>query len=135
MGTRSLTIIYDELDQELCTLYRQMDGDLNEHGRELAEFLSNRTLVNGIGISLHLDDKEKANGMGCLAAQLVSHFKEDFVGSFYLVPSGSDCDEDFTYRVYPKGKKLDLEVSDSKYDVIFSGDPTELVKRVKQFDN
>jgi hypothetical protein len=95
MGTRSLTVIMDE-GKEVCCLYRQMDGHPNSHGKELAEFLKSKTLVNGISG----DRTTVFNGMGCLAAQVVSHFKGDSAGDFYLYPPGTrDCGEEFIYTV------------------------------------
>ena len=40
--------------------------------------------------------------MGCLAGQLISHFKKD-IGGFYLYPSGTrDCGEEYIYTIYQK---------------------------------
>ena len=95
MGTRSLTLVYDG-NEAVVNMYRQYDGYPSGHGRELAEFLSPLTIVNGIG----RETANIANGMGCLAAQLVAHFK-DGVGQFYLHPvSAKDCGQDYEYHVY-----------------------------------
>ena len=43
MGTRSLTTIiskYEEKEEKIVTIYRQMDGYLEGHGFDLAYFLS-----------------------------------------------------------------------------------------------
>lgn len=98
MGTRSLTkFINEENDKEICVMYRQYDGYPEGHGKELAEFLSGMILVNGI----RLDDKRKlANGIGCLTAQVISHFK-DGVGNIYIYPADTrDCWEEYTYTIY-----------------------------------
>ena len=95
MGTRSLTFVYDECEA-IINLYRQYDGYPSGHGRELAEFLSPFTIVNGIG----RETANIANGMGCLAAQLVAHFKTE-VGQFYLHPvTATNCGQDYEYHVY-----------------------------------
>lgn len=96
MGTRSLTFVYDERRQPIINMYRQYDGYPSGHGRELAEFLSPFTIVNGIG----RETKNIANGMGCLAAQMVAHFKTE-VGQFYLHSViEADCGQDYEYHVY-----------------------------------
>lgn len=95
MGTRSLTIF--EGRAEIAVLYRQFDGyPHNGHGQELAEFLAGFRIVNGIGAR----DSKLANGLECLAAQAVAHFKSE-PGHFYLYPAGTrDCGEEFRYTVY-----------------------------------
>ena len=105
MGTRSLTYVYDERDikKALVCMYRQYDGQLESHGLELAKFLKPICIVNGID-----DDTPMfaANGAGCLAAQLVAHFKTDNpkteIGNIYLMPAENELDagQDYTYRIY-----------------------------------
>lgn len=121
MGTRSLTVIVDgNSNTEICVLYRQFDGYPSGHGAELKAFLDGFTIVNGIG-----ERKPKlANGAGCLAAQIIAHFKAD-VGGFYLHPAGTrDCWEDYTYTVTAKvGEPLHLKVEGGStiYDGPLSG--------------
>ena len=96
MGTRALTFVYDADNQPFLNLYRQYDGYIEGHGAELAEFLAGKTLVNGYG----RESTELANGMGCLAARLVAHFKET-VGGFYIHPvTATQCGQDYEYHVY-----------------------------------
>ena len=96
MGTRSLTFVYDADRQPFLNLYRQYDGYIEGHGRELAEFLAGKTLVNGFG----KESTSLANGMGCLAASLVAHFKET-VGGFYIHSvTETQCGQDYEYHVY-----------------------------------
>jgi hypothetical protein len=102
MGTRSITKFIEE-GKEICVLYRQFDGYPEGHGKELAEFLQNMPIVNGYGD----DTIKQANGVGCLAAQVVSHFKTK-VGGFYLYPPKThDIGEEFIYSV--SGKPGDCE--------------------------
>jgi len=80
MGTRCLTIVYDH-GKPIVNLYRQYDGYPSGHGAELAEFLGQfAAITNGISMG---ESRKTANGMGCLAAQLVAHFKQS-VGGFYI---------------------------------------------------
>jgi len=53
-----------------------------------------------------------ANGMGCLAAQIVAHFK-DGAGGIYLFPAGSrNCGEDYTYLVTGDTNVPEIEIHD-----------------------
>lgn len=126
MGTRSITIMQDawEDHKEIVVLYRQMDGYPDGHGKELAEFLSGFKLVNGYNST----DGKVANGGGCLAAQIVAHFK-DGVGQFYLHPAGSrDLDEEYIYTVIPDYDtgKITLIVKDVyEKKILFTGRPED----------
>lgn len=101
MGTRSITVFVDEYNhEEIVVMYRQFDGYLSGYGTDLATFLAPFKVVNGFG----LDDKEgeSANGMGCLAAQVVAHFKDESgIGGIYLHAGGTrDVGEEYVYTVY-----------------------------------
>ena len=97
MGTRSLTFVYDG-EQPIINMYRQFDGYPSGHGQELAEFLNSfDAIVNGIPLG---DNRRIANGMGCLAAQMIVNFKNG-VGGFYIYSVDStDCWQDYEYHVY-----------------------------------
>ena len=116
MGTRSLTYIEEsyeaaiadeennnevhETKQNILCMYRQYDGYLSGHGAELAEFLQGFNIVNGIRLGT---PKRTANGMGCLAAQLIAHFK-DGIGNVYIYhPDAEDCGEEYTYTISKLG--------------------------------
>ena len=99
MGTRSLTIVEGEEGAEICVLYRQYDGYPTGHGAKLKSFLEGIRIVNGLSLG---NDERVANGMDCLAAQIVAHFKKE-PGGFYLHPAGTrDCGEEYIYTVYLK---------------------------------
>ena len=108
MGTRSLTVMQDEDGDEIAVLYRHWDGYPTGHGVALKEFLSDLTVVNGLGG----DDAERrvANGADCLAAQIVAHFKEG-AGDFYLAAAGTrDIGEEWVYIVRPIDAGIHLTV-------------------------
>ena len=108
MGTRALTFVYDG-ETPIINLYRQYDGYPTGHGAELAQFLDGFKIVNGLGPA---SPSRIANGMGCLAAQLVSHFKGDEAGQFYLYsPQTVECGQDYEYHVYQKDKELRVAVT------------------------
>ena len=113
MGTRSLTFVYDD-KEPMINMYRQFDGYPSGHGSELATFLNSfDAIVNGISVG---DTRRIANGMGCLAAQLIAHFKID-AGGFYIYPvTAKDCGQDYEYHVYE-----DKVVVKNPTEVIFSG--------------
>ena len=97
MGTRSLTFVYDGRTRVMC-MYRQFDGYPSGHGAELASFLGGfDAVVNGYAFN---ETRKVANGMGCLAAQLVANFKVG-VGGFYLYPTSTkDAGQEYEYHVY-----------------------------------
>ena len=98
MGTRSLTYVYEGETPIMC-MYRQFDGYLSGHGQELANFLNELTIGNGIPGKPELFTF--ANGMGDLAAQMIVFFKKT-PGGFYIHPIelNQDCLQDYEYHVY-----------------------------------
>ena len=114
MGTRSLTRVIPRQkglsyadghlhpEKSVVNIYRQFDGYPEGMGLDLAEFLSEFTIVNGLG-----EDSYKpkiANGSGCLAAQLVQ-FLKDGPGNVYLETLDGDPGdswEEYIYTIYPK---------------------------------
>ena len=128
MGTRSLTYVYggDRKSKPLVCMYRQFDGYPSGHGQELIDFLKPIKLVNGLG----LEEKPKvANGMGCLAAQLIANFK-DGPGQFYLYEPelNQDAWQDYEYHIFENG----IDVKDSYGKTIFSGNNEEFSSFCKE---
>lgn len=117
MGTRSLTAFINKgrKSVEICNLYRQYDGFTTSHGLQLARFINDA----------------KYNGISCLAAQVVAHFKKE-IGNFYLeAPGERDMGEEYIYEVYCNDNG---DVIISCYDVtkektIFSGTPKQFIKK------
>lgn len=97
MSTPSLTFLKKEgCDENIICLYRHSDGYPSGHGLELANFLEDITIVNGIPLT---NSGNMANRAECLAAQLVCHFKEG-VGDFYLYPTSTkDVGQDYIYEI------------------------------------
>lgn len=132
MGTRALTIIRQLCEnskvlEEICVLYRQHDGYPSTHGQELGQFLKDMVIVNGI--KPH-DPRKTANGMDCLAAQIVANFKKR-VGDFYLMSAGTrGVGEEYVYFIDPapkEGLKPCIMVFDLQ-NRIFSGTAEELLQ-------
>lgn len=82
MDKPSVTVFKDEHGIQIAAMYRRDDGHLEVHGLELATFLKGIT----IGHPPNPPGKQRlADGMGCLAAQVVAHFKTGY-GGIYLLP-------------------------------------------------
>ena len=91
MSTNALTIITQD-GSPIMTLYRHWDGSPSGHGRELAEFLTGFQITTS-----RVDQPGKwANGAGCLAAQLVAHFKKG-CGDFYLLATTDPIEYEWSY--------------------------------------
>ena len=73
-----------------------------------------------------------ANGYGCLAAQIVAHFKT-IPGNIYLYECNDDQDswQDYTYTVYPKdGEPNWISIySNLIKECIFVGTPEDLIEK------
>jgi len=127
MGTRSLTIFEDNHSgQEIVVMYRQFDGYPEGHGTELANFLLGMKVTNGIGGPL------TANGMGCLAAQVVSHFKHEHgIGNIYLYPAETrDVWEEYTYDLRSENGVIQMccrEHRRGEYNTLFEGTPEQYI--------
>ena len=120
MGTRSLTFVYDG-EKPIVNMYRQFDGYPSGHGLELAEFLNSfDEVVNGLPVG---DNRKLANGMGCLAAQMIANFK-DSAGGFYIhAVTDIDCGQDYEYHLYEN-----KVVVQDPGEVIFEGNWNEFQK-------
>ena len=118
MGTRSLTFVYDDYTQTpICCMYRQMDGYPSGHGKDLHGFLAPIKMVNGLSLS---GKEVVANGMGCLAAQMVAHFKEG-PGGIYLQFPDVENSEEYDYHIRCIDGKLHVWV-DGNGEALFKGD-------------
>lgn len=134
MSTRSLTVITSQSsNSEICAFYRQQDGYPEGHGRALCDFLSDIHIVNGMQLN---ESRKTANGMDCLAAQLVSHFKGDSPGNFYLMRADTrNVGEEYIYAV--RRKENDNTVCIEVYDVygdttLFNGDMNDMDKWLRK---
>lgn len=103
----------------VMNLYGHSDGYLDGHGADLAQFLKDKKLVNGISAN----SDNIANGMDCLSAQIVAHFKTG-PGGFYLVPL--DQAEEYEYVVYEKKGTILMQVRE-RGEIVFDGTPAEFL--------
>lgn len=120
MGTRALTTIKNSEGNTLVVLYRQSDGYQDCHGKELKDFLLSKEMVNGISDY----SNNIANGIGCLAAQLVANIKTK-AGLHYIYPEGVAKNwVDFHYTIYPASSADTPQIKirvESYGEVLFDG--------------
>lgn len=118
MGTRSLTTVIDR-NREILVMYRQFDGYPSGHGDELAKWAKGMKIVNGLIVG---DKSKKANGMGCLAAQMVAFFKKDAEGGFYiLAPETREAGEEYVYNLSERDGRIWLDLQEG--EIAFFGLP------------
>lgn len=141
MGTRSLTRI-NTTGSKIINLYRQFDGYPSGHGKELFEFLNGFEIVNGYSGT---EGPKAANGAGCLAAQLVTHFKGrqsdiykgknlKLIGGFYLYPvEATDCGQDYEYVVTVAEADLNADTPGSVKVEVFGYEGLEFTGTVEEF--
>ena len=124
MGTKSYSVFFDGKNR-ILNMYRQFDGYPSGHGLELALCLAGYEIVDGYGKA----NQTMANGMGCLAAFVVSRFKTE-TGGIYLAPM-SDGGNDYTYTVKqgPKGLKITVKEYENP---IFSGSLDQFIAFCEQ---
>ena len=123
MGTESITVFQSswERHHDIVQMMRHSDGDPNEHGVELAEFLNGFEITQGKGHA-----EKSANGGGCLAAQAIAHFKKGS-GEIYLESTDADTGTEWLYFVTPTvGEPVEITVfwNDALY---FQGTASEFL--------
>lgn len=107
MGTRARVNVMDG-NEILVSIYRQYDGYPTGLGQEVANFVGKLRLTNGIG----RDSKNTANGMGCLAAQLIAHLKKE-VGNVYIRDTSSESHgEEYVYTLYERGDVVHMRANE-----------------------
>ena len=125
MSTRALVRFVNKKGKNVATIYKHFDGYPEGFGLDLANFLSDMVIVEGIDL---VHKGHVANGMECLAAQVVAFFKQG-VGDVYLYPSDtleSDTDANYVYVIKDKGDGDVLFIVYNGSRVLFSGNPLGL---------
>ncbi len=100
MGTRAWTVFVDG-ETEIAVLYRQMDGYPSGHGAELATYLRDADVVNGVE---RQPKRKQFIGIHDLTVRTIVALKgEDQPGQFYLYPAKTrGGDGEFVYYVAAK---------------------------------
>ena len=136
MATRSLVrfakredgVSFSEHPEKVkVQIYKHYDGYPQGHPLEIAKWLIDFKIVNGLGGR----DIRVANGLGCLAAQYVAAFKME-AGDLYIEPRNS-LHMDIEYITYVWGtENKDIWMSifdDYEEKCIFVGKPQELIDK------
>ena len=144
MSTRSIIrfaereegVSFSEHPEEVeVQIYKHFDGYPSGVGVRLAEFLDEFKVVNGIGQNTY----KVANGIGCLAAQLVADWK-DGPGDVYLEKfSDNRGDLEYIYYVWAtEGKGIWISIFDTGYGredkCLFVGKPEKLIEKYEEND-
>lgn len=95
MGTRATVSIHND-NAHLVSFYFQYDGYPSGVGMDLHNFLKGIKILNGI--SGDAKAGTHANGVGCLIAQMIAHFKGD-IGGFYIIPENEAGQQQYHYDV------------------------------------
>ena len=88
MSTRA-TVTFSENGVNLVRLYNHWDSYPTGLGNDIAEWLGDMRIGNGIGAG---DNTYFANGVGCLVAQFIRDFKAE-AGGLYVIPIDSEGEE------------------------------------------
>ena len=129
-ATREEGVSFNEHPENVeVQIYNHYDSYPEGLGLDLAKFMRDFRVVNGLGSDL--PDKI-ANGMGCLAAQIVGLLK-DGPGNIYLHKPQEKDWEDYEYFVWVK-EHAELWISIFDYDgnCIFVGEPDKLLTKYEE---
>ena len=134
MGTRSTTRVGCG-NVTLVVMYRQFDGYISGHGRELAMFLNTQRLTSGVpSREKPGEGKVWSNGPGCLAAQLVAHFKKK-PGGIYIAEPGDWGEYNYTVEIGKYTNAIRVKVHHGTSEIpIFDGTLEEFTAYVADFD-
>ena len=154
LARREEGVTFSEHTDKIHTqIYHHYDGYPEYLGVTLANYLSDISVVNGLSGTFGVEeknniDKPEANGLGCLAAQLVCHLKlvnagcdqngklNIPAGNVYLDTLGTKRgDLDYIYYVWAtENKETWISIfersSDDEYSLCtFVGTPDKLLKK------
>jgi len=119
-------------EQVEVQIYKHYDGYPSGHPVELAEFLKEFKIVNGLPFG---DDSKMANGLGCLAAQYIARFKMS-AGDIYVESPDTERDwiEYITYVWGVEDKDIWMSIFDMEDNCIFVGKPQQLIDKYEYTD-
>ena len=114
-------------------VYKHYDGYPSGHPVNLARFLKDFKILNGIP---YPEPDRVANGLGCLAAQYVAAFKEKS-GDLYIENPNTEHDwiEYITYVWGVEDKDIWMSIFDIEDGCIFVGKPQELIDKYEYDDS
>ena len=130
-ATREEGVSFSEHPERVeVQIYKHYDGYPQGHPVELARFLKEFKIVNGIPYG---DDSKMANGLDCLAAQYIAAFKMGPGDLTVENPDTNHSDTEYTTYVWgDDGKSIYMSIFDGRYyenKCIFVGKPQELIDK------
>ncbi len=132
-ATREEGVSFSEHPERVeVQVYKHYDGYPSGHPVDLAEFLKDFEIVNGVPFGV--DNSRMANGLGCLAAQYVAEFKME-PGDIYIEnPDKKHGDIDYiTYVWGVENKNIYMSIFDVYEDMcVFVGKPGDLIEKYKE---
>ena len=128
-------VSFSEHPEEIrAQIYHHWDGYPERLGCNLAEFLCDFRVVNGLPLN-YFEDIKVANGMGCLSAQLVAGLKEE-PGQVYIDYPGQDrFDIEYIYYIWgTEDKDIWMSIFTGPHNMednkcIFVGTPQKLIEK------
>ena len=114
------------VDKVHVEIYNHYDSYPEGLGVNLSKFLNEFKVVNGLGDR----NARVANGMGCLAAQLVADMKTE-PGQVYLYKPNEDIGwAEYVYYIWVAERKdIWLSIFDYYDNCIFVGKPNKLIEK------
>jgi hypothetical protein len=110
----------DDFEQHVMTMFNMSDSYPSGLGNDLHEFLKGMQITRGISLS-RVPDQKTANGMECLAAQLVARFKTGVGGIYIYSPEIVETDAQFIYVLNQAKSKEDLFATADVWMRVFEG--------------
>ncbi len=112
-------------------IYKHWDGYPEALGVTLANYLDGYEIVNGIS---HDIQGLIANGIGCLAAQLVSYMKDGPGDISLRIPEDRDW-EDYAYYIWIKDhEEIMISIFNYEDECIFVGNSKSLIEKYEYND-
>lgn len=93
MGTRSKTNVIDSNGNIIVSIYRQMDGDIEHHGKDLQTFLKKNRLAKRINKETKCPEYQ--SGMEDLAGELFCFLKTKTKS---VMPAHPDTNNDYAFE-------------------------------------
>jgi len=133
MGTRSTIKVKEEnkKSKTIVNIYCQYDGYLEGVGMDLYNTFGHTKLLNGFNTHTA---PAYANGMECLAAQVVASLKKG-IGNVYLMPERCMGMEEYNYILYAAEKNEHGEVTAEDFTNTVVAENTDELKKMFEYDN
>ena len=112
-------------NKTIVDIYHHWDGYPEGLGVKLASYLNDMKIVNGLG----KDNENVANGLGCLAAQLIAEIKDGPGNVSIIGPEDIYSWIDYEYYIWgTEYKDIWISIFDDR-ECIFVGKPEALLHK------